>query len=135
MFTVQFHHLCIQTECYHQSLDFYCRVLGATLIKETPDFHTRKFNTWLKLGDFFIELQTAKAHQPLKQADKHTNGLAHFCLLAPDIITVIQHIKSCDYHQFQAKNDQVIYQVEGSLLSKVVAPEGTIIEIRDSHIS
>lgn len=134
MYQFQFHHLCIQTDCYEQSLAFYQDILGATLLQETPNFHTRDFNTWLQLGDFAIELQTAKAGQPLIQMNKHMNGLAHFCLLTADVTAAVQMIQARGYKKFQTKNQAIIYQVEGSHLAKVIAPEGTIIEIRDNPL-
>lgn len=132
MLQFHFHHLCIQTACYEQSLDFYCRILGAELVKETPNFHTRAFNTWLQLGNFAIELQTAKAEQVLNPTDKNTTGLVHFCLFTPQLEAAITTIQSRGYQHFQRKNDHIIYHVEGSSLAKIIAPEGTIIELRDS---
>ncbi|MDZ5038577.1 VOC family protein, partial [Clostridium perfringens] len=38
------HHICIQTEKYEESLDFYTRILGFEMINETPNFHGRDFN-------------------------------------------------------------------------------------------
>ena len=59
------HHVCIQTEKYEESLEFYMRILGFEIVQETPNFHNRAFNTWLKLGNFMIELQTAKQGETL----------------------------------------------------------------------
>lgn len=58
---MQFHHICIQTDQYKESLEFYVDILGFKLIKETPDFHSRQYNSWLEQDGFFIELQTNKA--------------------------------------------------------------------------
>ena len=54
------HHICIQTENYKESLDFYTRILGFEIVKESKNFHNREYNTWLKLENFMIELQTPK---------------------------------------------------------------------------
>ena len=43
------HHICIQTENYKESLDFYTRILGFEIVKESKNFHNREYNTWLKL--------------------------------------------------------------------------------------
>ena len=51
------HHVCIQTEKYKESLDFYNKILGFEIINVSENFHNRKYNTWLKLGDFMIELR------------------------------------------------------------------------------
>ena len=63
------HHVCIQTEKYEESLDFYTRILGFKIIKETENFHKREYNTWLSLGDFMIELQTKKEGDILKPGE------------------------------------------------------------------
>lgn len=39
------HHVCIQTEKYKESLEFYTKILGFELVTETPNFHKRDFNT------------------------------------------------------------------------------------------
>ena len=33
------HHICIQTEDYKESLDFYTRILGLEIVKESKNFH------------------------------------------------------------------------------------------------
>lgn len=56
------HHICIQTNSYDLSKDFYRNILGFQLISETANFHGRGYNSWLReAGGFMIELQTAKA--------------------------------------------------------------------------
>ncbi len=41
------HHVCIQTNSYNESLEFYTKVLGFRIVQETKDFHNREYNTWL----------------------------------------------------------------------------------------
>lgn len=52
------HHICIQTNHYEESLKFYCKMLDMEIIEETPDFHGREYNTWIKNDSLCIELQT-----------------------------------------------------------------------------
>ncbi|MED0963155.1 VOC family protein [Bacillus paramycoides] len=54
------HHICIQTNTYLETLAFYTKALGFEIVEESPNFHGRAFNTWLKLGAFYIELQTGR---------------------------------------------------------------------------
>ena len=42
------HHVCIQTNSYKESLEFYKNILGFEIVEETKNFHTRDYNTWLK---------------------------------------------------------------------------------------
>lgn len=72
------HHICIQTDDYNQSLDFYTKILRYEIVKETKDFHTRDYNTWLESDGFMIELQTNKAGENLAEYNKSSKGIVHF---------------------------------------------------------
>jgi len=125
------HHVCIQTEKYDESLEFYTKILGFEMVSETPNFHTRAYNTWLKLGDFMIELQTAKQGDKLNGWSSLNEGIVHMCFLVDDIKEEYERIKDLGYRNFKNKNGQEIYKVENGYLFKIKAPEGTEIEIRD----
>ena len=43
-----------------------------------------------------------------------------------------RRILAAGYDHFRRKDGQAVYEVLGSKLCKVVAPEGTIIELRDT---
>ncbi len=126
------HHICIQTDSYEESKGFYTSVLGFEVMLETPDFHDRDFNTWLIHGDIRIELQTNKrSEEPLK-FDKKSNGLSHFCLYVEDLDAEYARLLNVGFKAFKKKNGKDIYEVEGGKLLKIIAPEGTIIELRDT---
>ena len=128
------HHVCIQTEKYKQSLNFYTNIMGFEIVKETPDFHTRAYNTWLELDGFMIELQTAKKGDTLNPWSSKNAGLVHMCFLVDNIEKEYKRIIEAGYNDFKVKNKEIIYNVEGGKLFKIKAPEGTEIEIRDSQI-
>lgn len=125
------HHVCIQTDDYKASLDFYMNIMGFEMVKESPNFHKRSFNTWLKLEDFMIELQTGKEGESLTKPSSKSEGLVHMCFLVEDVKAEVARIQALGYNNFKEKHGGPIYEVEGSALSKVIAPEGTIIELRD----
>lgn len=125
------HHICIQTDVYEESIKFYTEILGFELIKETPDFHGRFYNSWLKLGEIMIELQTNKVGEDLIEFNKNNKGLVHFCLLVEDLEEEYKKIKGSGFKSFKQKNSKDMYNVENSKLLKLIAPEGTIIELRD----
>lgn len=127
------HHICIQTSCYADSLDFYTRILGFGILKETPDFHERDFNTWLIQEDMLIELQTPRRGEVLAPYDKNAHGIVHFCILVDDLERDYERMKSLGFTEFVVKNGGHIYKVENGNLLKIKAPEGTIIEIRDQY--
>lgn len=128
------HHVCIQTEKYEESLNFYKDILGFELVNETKNFHTRNFNTWLKLGEFMIELQTAKNGDTLNKWSSLNEGIVHMCFLVDNVEGEYNRIRDLGYDSFKVKNGEVIYNVEGGSLFKIKSPEGTEIEIRDSKI-
>lgn len=127
---LKFHHVCIQTNDYESSKDFYMNILNFQLVDETKNFHGREYNSWLKLNDFYIELQTGKGE--LIRFDSNTESLAHFCLYTDDLSLVLKSILDKGYNNFKRKNNDIIYKVLNGSLFKIVAPEGTIIEIRDN---
>lgn len=125
------HHVCIQTERYRESLDFYTKILGFEVIKETANFHKRDYNTWLRLGDFMIELQTAKCGNRLNKWSSQNQGMVHICFITDDVNKEYERIKKLGFTDFKVKDSQEIYKVEDAAIFKMYAPEGTQIEIRD----
>ena len=128
------HHVCIQTEKYKESLDFYTKILGFEIAKETRNFHKRSYNTWLKQDDFMIELQTAKEGDTLKEWSSLNQGIVHMCFIVDNVKEEFDRIKTLGYKNFKVKNGEEIYKVEDGYLFKLKAPEGTEIEIRDTDI-
>ncbi|MDU1411962.1 MAG: VOC family protein [Clostridium sp.] len=128
------HHVCIQTEKYSESIDFYTKILGFEIVKETQNFHSRAFNTWLKLGSFMIELQTPKKGDILNNWSNKNEGIVHLCFLVDNVQEEYSRITSLGYNNFKLKNNKVIYEVEDGKLLKIKAPEGTEIEMRDTEI-
>ena len=114
------HHVCIQTDKYKESLDFYTNVLD--------------YNTWIKFGEFMIELQTAKSNDTLHKWSSSNAGPVHLGFLVDDVQKEYDRIKNLGYTDFKLKNGQIVYEVEGEKLFKIKAPEGTEIEIRDTDI-
>ena len=104
------------------------------VVKETVGFHGRDFNTWLKLDDFMIELQTAKKGNTFNKWSSLNEGIVHMCFLVEDIDAEYKRIIELGYNKFKIKNGVVIYDVEDGRLFKIKAPEGTEIEIRDTNI-
>ena len=50
-------------------------------------------------------------------------------MLIPNIL----RLKELGFNKFKHKNGEVIYNVFGNKLFKIIAPEGTEIEIRDNY--
>lgn len=126
------HHVCIQTNCYEASKNFYTEVLGFKLLKETPNFHGRHFNTWLDSNGFMIELQTPKVGEDFSDYQKNANGIVHMCFRVQDLNEALDDILAKGYNNFKLKNGDIIYVVEEGALFKVKAPEGTEIEFRNT---
>jgi glyoxylase I family protein len=127
-----FHHVCIQTEHYQDSLDFYVKGLGFELVTETPGFHSRAFNTWLKAGTAYIELQTPKEGTEFLPWSKENSGPVHIAVVVEDVDAAYANLRSRGYTRFKRKGGLEVYEVLGSKLFKILAPEGTEVEVRDN---
>jgi glyoxylase I family protein len=127
------HHICIQTSKYEESLQFYTEILGFRLVKETANFHERDFNTWLSQGTFLIELQTGKKGDKLNPWSPLNEGIAHLCFVVDNVHEEFERIEELGYSNFKIKDREKIYKVEGGFLFKIIAPEGSEIEIRDTQ--
>ena len=88
------HHVCIQTEKYKESLDFYNKILGFEIINVSENFHNRKYNTWLKLGDFMIELQTPKVGDKFNKWSNLNSGPVHMGFLVENVEYEYERIKN-----------------------------------------
>ena len=121
-------------EHYNESLEFYTKILGFEIMQETKDFHNRDFNTWLKLGEFMIELQTGKKEENLYSWSEANEGIVHMCFLVENVQEEFNRIRELGYNKFKIKNGEMIYKVKNWCLFKVKAPEGTEIEMRDGNI-
>ncbi|MEG0842956.1 MAG: VOC family protein [Romboutsia sp.] len=128
------HHVCIQTEKYKESLDFYTKILGFEVINESKNFHSREYNTWLKVDNFMIELQTPKLGDKFNKWSSLNGGPVHIGFLVEDVEEEYERIVALGYKNFKLKNGEIVYKVEGESLFKIKAPEGTEIEIRDTDI-
>ena len=78
-----------------------------------------------------IELQTGK--DTLEKYNKEAEGIVHFALYKNNLEEFVSKIKDLDIVRFKKKEGDIIYNVENSKLVKLVAPEGTIVEIRDNE--
>jgi glyoxylase I family protein len=56
------------------------------------------------------------------------------CFLVDNVYSEFDRIKKLRYTNFKIKNEEEIYKVEDGYLIKIKAPEGTVIEIRDTLI-
>lgn len=128
------HHVCIQTENYKESLNFYKNILGFEVINETKNFHGRDYNTWLKLQNFMIELQTPKSNDSFNKWSNLNSGPVHMGFIVESVEEEYNRIKNLGYTDFKVKNGEIVYKVKGESLFKIKAPEGTEIEIRDTDI-
>lgn len=130
---MKIHHVCIQTNCYKESLKFYQDILNFKLEIETTNFSNRAYNSWLDLNGFMIELQTGKDSIQLNKVNINSEGLVHFCLYSESFDKDYKKILNNKLSVFKEKNGNKIYNIENNRLFKLIAPEGTIIEVRDSE--
>lgn len=124
---IEFHHICIETDCYENSIEFYTKAMGFMILSDTKNFHNRNHNTWLINENVIIELQTPKhKNEPTIIGNR---GIMHICFKVSNLEEAIEGIEREVNAVFL--NDRKIYEVMGNRLCKIVAPEGTIIELRE----
>ena len=102
------HHVCIQTNSYSESLEFYTKILGLTIVQETKDFHNRDYNTWLKLGEFFIELQTGKKEENLNNWSETNEGIVHMCFLVVNVNIKMLKSSNMKMHKYLIVNVELL---------------------------
>ncbi len=122
------HHICIQTNDYEKSKSFYLNVLGFSLVEETPNFNGRAFNSWFEKSGFYIEMQTPKEGRSFEPIHTEVAGINHLCFYSPELQSLFESIT------LQAPNTilKPLYTVFSTQLFKICAPEGTIIEFRNT---
>jgi len=125
------HHICIETDRYSESIDFYCSLLGFSIIEETKDFHGREFNTWIKKGNIILELQTPKPGEVKSGDSAKQTGIVHVCFIVDNLSVIIDMLLNRGFTSFRKKDDKIMYMVKGGYLAKITAPEGTVIELRE----
>ena len=129
---LKLHHVCIQTECYHETLAFYRDTFGFEVVKEERGFHARDFNSWLQGAGIMLEVQTPKAGTRFLAWSKLNSGPVHLAFLVDDVRAAHDRVKRAGYNKFKRVNGSELYEIKGSLIFKVVAPEGTEIEVREN---
>lgn len=129
-----FHHICIQSSTYKESLAFYTDILGFELIKEDPYIAKRAIKAWLKWDSFYIELSTPKCSKPFTDYNYLSHGVTHLAFQVEDATLAYDEVIAKGYDHFKSKHGQSIYSIKGGHQFKLIAPEGTEIEIRDSSM-
>jgi len=127
------HHICIETDMYIESINFYCAILGFAIIEETKDFHGREYNTWIKKENIIIELQTPKSGDAVAGGRSAVTGIVHVCFIVDNLSVTIDTLLNSGFDSFRRKDDKIMYKVKDGYLAKIIAPEGTIIELREEQ--
>lgn len=68
----------------------------------------------------------------LAQFNSNSEGLVHFCIWVENLKLEVERLQKMNVN-FVMKNNEIIYKVENGSLCKLIAPEGTIIELRDNR--
>lgn len=129
-----FHHVCILTDTYEESLMFYKTIFSGCVIRENRNFHGRDFNTWISAANIKIELQTPKRGIEIRENNTMHKGVVHIAFLIDDVAIEYQRLSELGISSFIPKHGKDIYTVNGEKLMKLTAPEGTLIEFRETDI-
>lgn len=128
------HHICIQTRCYQETVDFYTKIMGFVLIKEDIHVSKRMKKGWLKFGDIMFEVLPPKCSSPYDEYKNLREGMPHLSFQVENIDEAYEEFKTLGFENFKSRHGKYIYKIKGGHQFKMVAPEGTEIEIRDCGI-
>lgn len=126
-----FHHLCIHTANYDASLDFYTNLLGFELVKDDLYAPKRLHRAWLKRDSLMIELLSEKCNKAYSAYERNNQGITHLSFEVLDIEKAFEVANSFGA-RVKPKHGRAIYKIKGGLQFKLIAPEGTEIEIRNT---
>lgn len=126
-----FHHLCIHTASYEASLKFYTQLLGFELVKDDLYAPKRLHRAWLKRGSIQIELLSEKCNKKYGAYSNALEGISHLSFEVADIDTAFSQALEFGAH-FKPKHGKDIYRIKGGQQFKLIAPEGTEIEFRNT---
>jgi len=81
---MQFHHVAIIASDYARSKDFYTRVLGFEVIRETYREERKSYKLDLRVGEAQIELFSFP-HPPPRLTNPEARGLRHLAFVVPNL--------------------------------------------------
>jgi glyoxylase I family protein len=81
---VKIHHVAIIASDYARSKDFYTRILGFEIIRETHRVERQSYKLDLKVGDAQIELFSFP-NPPPRPSGPEARGLRHLCFAVANI--------------------------------------------------
>lgn len=123
-------HIALQTANFDAAVDFYKRILGAEL-HERRIFKRRKM-AWLRLGDIWLELFSARAGETLAPWSDFTSGPVHLALRVPNLDEFLKHALSCGAQFHPSHPGPFTPPVAGARpIAYLLGPDGEEVEIRD----
>lgn len=126
-----FHHFCIHTSNYEASLAFYTELLGFTLVKDDLYAPKRLHRAWLERGPIRIELLSEKCNKAYGPYSNNLQGLSHLSFEVENIEEAFEAAKTFGAKS-KSKHGKDIYRIKGGKQFKLIAPEGTEVEIRNT---
>lgn len=129
---IKLHHICIQTACYDDSLKFYRDLLGFEVVRDDLYAPKRLHRTWLTRGPITIELLSEKCNKPYGDYSNALQGMPHMSFLVADIHAAYEEAVRFGAN-IKTRHKKAIYGIKGGKQFKLIAPEGTEIEIRDTE--
>ena len=127
-----FHHFCIHTAVYDASFKFYTELLGFALVKDDLHAPKRLHRTWLKRGPLMIELLSEKCNKKYEPYTNKNQGITHLSFEVEDIDKAFKEAMIFGAKN-KSKHGKDIYRIKGGRQFKLIAPEGTEIEIRNTN--
>src|SRR3954463_15372102 len=85
------HHVAVQTADLDRSIQFYTDILGAELVSRAP--FKRREMAWLKVGETFLELFSARRGETLAPWSDFVPGPVHIAFAVEDLDAFLNHAR------------------------------------------
>jgi len=128
------HHIAIQTSDLDKSIHFYTQILGAELVSRKP--FKRREMVWLKIGNIFLELFSARLDETLTEWSDFIPGPVHLAFLVEDLDTFFVHAKTLGATLHPSHPEPFTPPVPGAgRMAYLLGPDGEEVEIRTGSLS
>lgn len=131
-FQPKLHHVALQTNCFDDAYNFYCHVLGLSVIKPPFNYKDKRMMAWFDIGGIQIELYSVKKGLIPEPYRDTSVGPTHIALEVEDIYQALSYLKE---HDVKVLRDPFLPQSgdpDQPMVAFIEGPDGEEIELRET---
>lgn len=123
-------HVALQTAHFDEAIEFYTRILGATLLERRP--FKRRQQAWLQLGAVKLELFSNREGEALSPWSDFTSGPVHLAVRVPNLDAFLKHALAAGAKFHPSHPGPFTPPVPGARpIAYLLGPDGEEVEVRD----